>query len=146
MEVKDLAIRWDRTSETRPLFRTLPSCQCNMDSKKQVLHENQAFPRFTPGSISTVLLPLSHNAASRTLRSGCTHWSFLAEPFVIRSERSIRTSQALVNEPGKKLGCHEKLDVLPQYCNWWGFDKTEVSGKMVRNFMGPGSPILCIIE
>ena len=27
-----------------------------------------------------------------------------------------------------------------------GFDKTEVCGKMVRNFMGPGSPIFCLTE
>ena len=36
-------------------------------------------------------------------------------------------------------------------CRWgrkWrgGFDKTEVCGKMVRNFMGPGSPIFCLTE
>ena len=30
--------------------------------------------------------------------------------------------------------------------NWGGFDKTEVCGTMVRNFMGPGSPNFCLTE
>ena len=39
----------------------------------------------------------------------------------------------------EQLGFHEKLDFLAP-------DKTEVRGKMVRNFMGPGSPIFCLTE
>ena len=46
------------------------------------------------------------------------------------------TRHLLVNL--EKLGFHEKLDFLTPYGNWGGFDKTEVCGKMVRNFMGPG--------
>ena len=37
----------------------------------------------------------------------------------------------------KKLGLHENLDLLTPYGNWWGFDKTEVCGKMVRNLFEP---------
>ena len=41
---------------------------------------------------------------------------------------------------------HEKFDLLTPCGNLGGFVKTEVCGKMVRSFMGPGSPILCLTE
>ena len=41
---------------------------------------------------------------------------------------------------------HEKFDLLTPCGNWGGFDKTEVCGKMVRSFMGPGSPFFCLTE
>ena len=41
---------------------------------------------------------------------------------------------------------NQRLFSKVSYCNWGGFDKTEVSGKMVRNFVGPVSPIFCLTE
>ena len=54
------------------------------------------------------------------------------------------TRHLLVNL--EKLGFHAKLDFLTPYGNWGRFDKTEVCEKMVRKFMGPGSPSFCLTE
>jgi len=44
----------------------------------------------------------------------------------------------------KKTEGHEKLDFLTPYGNWWSFDKTEMSGNTLRNFIDPGSPMFCL--
>ena len=40
----------------------------------------------------------------------------------------------------------KNLIFLSPYGNGGGFDKTEVCGKMVRDFMGPWSPIFCLTK
>jgi len=72
----------------------------------------------------------------------CFDWLWPREGVVVDGSMNAFGSNRSIGSKRVKTGTTEKTTHFfdfATYGNWGGFGKTEVCGKMVRNFMGPGA-------
>ena len=140
-----------------------PTPNCYMVSKSQIsMKVYPVFSMFTTNKwledkLTQLLCFYWAEARTRRLRSWRRQGAHTTSQWSVGAHTGSRTSSSGGHRfhcPSlgtckwtlKKLGFQEKLAFFAAYCNWGGFDKTEVCGKMVRNFMGLGSPIFCLTK